>query len=198
MISLMNYNRLKDNFGDVGSWAIWTGPFDTTKKNIGNLDCFNNEKQLLHILNPKYVFVGLNCAEHDPVPHTHQIYWGNFHSPDTRRTQDYKIRYALNGTRFYGAYMTDIIKKHSDKDSSNVKRYLIDHPDVIQENINIFKEEISCLNPDLTIIAFGGDAYKILYQALSDDYQIIKIMHYSNYIGPEKYREKILSQLKNV
>ena len=56
----------------------------------------------------------------------------------------------------------------------------------------MFREEINDLgthNP--TIIAFGRDAYTILTRNFKNEYKILKIPHYSNYGGKEKYREEV-------
>ena len=37
--------------------------------------------------------------------------WSNFHSDDNKRQNDYKLRFALMGTHFWGSYITDVIKE---------------------------------------------------------------------------------------
>ena len=49
--------------------------------------------------------------------------FANFH--DARHiSQDYKIRYALKGTKLWGGYMTDIIKNFPEKSSSKMMSFL--------------------------------------------------------------------------
>ena len=43
--------------------------------------------------------------------------FSNFHSSSST-AQDYKIRYALKDTKFWGSYMTDIIKNFPEKHSN--------------------------------------------------------------------------------
>ena len=105
---------------------------------------------------------------------------------------DFKIRYALRGSPFWGAYMTDIIKDFDQKISRKVWSYLRTHKQFEIENAKLFHEEINDVgtyNP--TIIAFGDVAYRILMRNFVDDYKILKVPHYSMYCSKEKYREDV-------
>ena len=105
---------------------------------------------------------------------------------------DYKIKYALKNTPYYGAYMTDIIKDFEQKISGKVMTYLKRNKTFETNNIEIFREEISDLKVNKPqMIAFGNDTYKILFNNLSSEYNIVKIPHYSNYISKEKYKKEI-------
>lgn len=46
--------------------------------------------------------------------------WANFHSDDNKRQNDFKLRYALMDTPYWGSYITDVIKSHFDTISTNV------------------------------------------------------------------------------
>jgi hypothetical protein len=115
----------------------------------------------------------------------------NFHDKSPH-AQDYKIRYAFKNTEYYGAYMTDIIKNFEQKLSGNVMAYLKGNKIIERNNIEIIREEIYDLHANNPlIIAFGYDAYKILFRNLSREYNVIKIPHYSNHISKENYKEEV-------
>ncbi|MBO4318713.1 MAG: hypothetical protein J5855_10660 [Mailhella sp.] len=194
MIERDRYIKLREKYGHV---AVWAPPADRIKENIWDLGVFDDEEKLLEILNPAYVFVGLNGAEHvaaESAPKQAQP-WRGFHSSDIRRCQDYKIRYALAGTRFWGAYMTDVIKEYSKTDSSSVRRYLTTHPEVVEHNIAMFREELYLLGADPLVITFGVMAYGILRAHMPEDFRLIRVTHYSHFIGACEYRKKLLAQL---
>ena len=116
----------------------------------------------------------------------------NFH-PSHTTAQDYKTRYALEDTEFWGAYMTDIIKDYEEKISSNVKKYLNNNPDFEKENVDRFERELSdiqAVNP--TIIAFGNESHRILNKHFKNKYKIYKVPHYSSNISKEQLREKFI------
>ena len=88
--------------------------------------------------------------------------------------------------------MTDIIKDFEDKISGRVRQYLKANPNFEDENILLFREELSDLEVnEPKIIAFGNDAYRILFRNLSHEYNIVKIPHYSHQISKEKYKEAV-------
>ena len=59
--------------------------------------------------NPNIIFVALNFSRETVMED-----FANFH--DARHiSQDFKIRYALKGTKLWGGYMTDIIKNFPEK-----------------------------------------------------------------------------------
>lgn len=185
-----NYELLKEKYGEMSSWAIWKQPTSTAKSNTGDLSVFNDDA-LWEKLNPNYVFVGLNCSSTHGERHGA---WHNFHS-DYCYQNDYKLRYALSGTKYWGAYITDIIKMHAEVDSNKVGRILSAHPEVVEENINLFEEEIGLLGTQPVLVAMGGKTYEILRKYLGSKYTIVKIKHYSYTIGMEEYRKDTLSVL---
>jgi hypothetical protein len=62
------------------------------------------------------------------------------------RTNDFKIRYAFQDTQYYGAYMTDIIKRVEMKNSKDLLRHLKLHSGLVEQNIENFREELRDLN----------------------------------------------------
>ena len=187
------YEYIKDKYGHMSSWAIWSPQGVKSKSGMDDTSFFYNPSQtLLNTLNPNIILVGLNISERiDRV-------FGNFH-PNTSKAQDYKTRYAIKDTIFWGAYMTDIIKSFEEKISGNLMKYLSKNKQFEQENIDKFEQElidIGSINPIL--IALGNDSYKILKRHCKN-YKIYKVSHYSAYITKEKLRldfEKLENDLK--
>ena len=195
MIDKKNYEILKRKYGDVASWAIWSTDYSNAepKKNTADLSVFKDEA-LLEKINTGYVFVGLNASStHGDVSQGTDA-WYNFHSNYSRQN-DYKLRYALQGTKYWGSYITDVIKRYEEVDSTKVKSYLSKHPAVVQDNIEEFKEEISLLGSKPVLVALGTATYDILNQYLSNEYVIKLIKHYSFTIGKEDYKREVLSIL---
>ena len=188
MISKKAYEELKNQYGDVSSWAIWAPQLDKPKSNTGNMNVFN-DKDLLKKLNPNYVFVGLNCSStHGERTDGYKGPCGNFHSTYSGQN-DYKLRYALTGTKYWGAYITDFIKRFPEVDSGKVADYVSKHPELLKENIEEFKKEISILDTKPVLIALGSKTYEYMKKYIADDYKIAKVTHYSHQISKENYRK---------
>jgi hypothetical protein len=138
--------------------------------------------------------VGLNISSSSrllPEP------FRNFHDPSPA-ANDFKLRHAFRDTEYYGAYMTDIIKRVGMINSKNLLDHLKAHPSLIEQNIANFREELRDLNCTApTILAFGTAAYDIIHRNLSNaEYsRLIKLTHYSHYISKEKYRDKVWDQI---
>lgn len=197
MITKETYLEMEKKYGDVGSWAVWRKPGNTPKSNTSDMTVFD-APNLLDILNPNYVFVGLNgSSTHGNWMGDTYRPWLNFHSGYSRQN-DYKLRYALMGTKYWGSYITDIIKHYPEVDSGKVQDHLKNNPEEIKKNIEIFMKEISCFGTNPVIVAMGSKAYKILKENLPAFYNVVKIMHYSYAIGKEDYREKVLGVLDSV
>mgnify|MGYP001442883506 CR=1 FL=1 len=155
------------------------------KEGMGDISFFENpSKELLETLNPNIILVSLNISKGIP-----RIF-GNWH-PDYSSANDYKLRYALQDTPFWGSYMTDIIKNHPQMDSAKLIRELNQNPSLVQTNIDNFIQElkdIGAKNPIL--IAQGGATFKILKKYLKDKYRIFKVTHYSAFMKKEQLREE--------
>jgi hypothetical protein len=190
-----DFYSIKKKLGYCGSWAIWLEVKDTPKSNMGDLSLLDPSinKNLLNEVNPNIVFVALNFSRETVMED-----FANFH--DARHiSQDYKIRYALKGTKLWGGYMTDIIKNFPEKSSSKMMLFLKKDKKLEIENCQIFTEELSLLKSHQPkIIAFGNDAFSILQRNFENKFDIVKVPHYANYINKEKYRELLLSLCKNV
>lgn len=193
MIIQKDYDEIKAKYWNVASWTMWSQPTDRPKSNMGSLEVFN-DPDLLNKINTGFVFVGLNGSGVHEGYYDPTMPWNNFHS-DHPRGHDYKLRYALNGTPFLGSYITDIIKYCPEVDSTKLIKYVRNHPEIIQKNIDIFKDELKLLGGKPIIIALGNSSYSLLTHNLHESYQICKIKHYSYMIGKEKYREETLQIL---
>ena len=193
MVNRATFDRIKEKHGSQASWAIWSEPDGRPKSNVGDLTVLDPDRNpaLLGILRPDVVMIGLNLSRDLPVP------FGNFHDAKAEG-QDYKIRFAFKDTPFYGAYMTDIIKSVVMLKSGDLMRYLVENPHVVSESIERLLEELDDLeSKPPTVIAFGGDAQLIAAKHLPEKRysRLVRVTHYSSYISPNAYRERVISEL---
>ena len=198
MVTQSTYDELKNKYGTVASWTLWCPAEDTKKSNTENLSVFQNP-DLLEKLNAKYVFVALNAANH-PNFQTKPA-WSCFHS-GYRYQNDYKLRAATQGTRFEGAYITDIIKYYVETDSSRVKSAIKKDPEIIVNNLKYFQEELKLLkssnngmNP--VLIALGNDAYNLLNKYITG-YTIKNVRHYAGYFSDVWYKQHFVDTLSDI
>lgn len=195
MISKQTYETMKKNYWKAWSRAVRWEQTTTPRSNTNDMSRVN-DSNLLGILNTGYVFVGLNLSStHWDKWINNNIDWSNFHSGYPHQN-DYKLRYALKDTEYWGSYITDLIKKYPEVDSNKVISFIKENPQIIKENIESFKKEISYLWDNLKLVALGGKVYKLLDKYLWKDYEIFSIKHYSCRIWKENYREEVLSILK--
>ena len=192
MIEKEKFEKIKKLHGDYASWAIWSEQGEKPKSNVGDLSILDPEKnsQLLSLLKPEIIFVALNFSRGGGMAAP----FANFHDSNPRGT-DFKIRYALKDSPYWGAYMTDIIKNFVEKDSKNLMNYLKKNQSFEKENIKFFLKEIDDLeieNP--LIVAFGNDTYNILFKNINN-LKILKIPHYAHQISKEKYRQQVKTVL---
>jgi hypothetical protein len=176
------YKFIKSKYGFCSSWAVWQEEGDTPKSNIGDISVLEPTSQLLNILKPEIVLLGLNFSDRDV-----NIPLANFHDSSPKAT-DFKLRYALKNTPYWGGYMTDLIKNYKEKDSSKLMSYLSKNKDFLEENINVFKEELLDLGVEnKLLITLGKDVHKLMQKEFSD-YKLMNVPHYASYMSKEKYR----------
>jgi hypothetical protein len=186
------FERIKEIHGLYASWAVWAEPGDKPKSNVGDLGVLDPDRnpRLLSQLRKNVVMVGLNFSRsllREP--------FRNFHDPSPR-AQDFKIRYAFKGTEYYGAYMTDIIKDFPVLQARELRKQLT--KSLILQNVDTFLRELDDLDAHKPIvIAFGWDAYQLIAKWVpADSYgKLVKVTHYSVYLGQERYRAKVLQEL---
>ena len=191
MIPLETFNRIQKKYGHYASWAIWADEGSKPKDNIDDLSVLDPEanSSLLNSLRADYIFLGQNISRAIERP------LGNFHDPRHMAT-DFKIRYALKGTPYWGSYMTDIIKDFEEKVSGKMMKYLNSNRDFEIENIQMLRSEtadLGAISP--TFIAFGKDAEVIARRNFGDEFPIFRIPHYANYISKEEYRIMVIEIL---
>jgi hypothetical protein len=191
-MDIVKYETIKTKYGSMSSWAIWKNQEKNTKSGMGDISLFHNPSDTtLQTLNPNIILVGLNISKR--IPRT----FGNFH-PDYSSAQDYKTRFALVDTMFWGSYMTDIIKDFEEKVSCKMMKYLSSNKSFEKENIIKFKQELVDIgSKDPIIIAFGNDTYKILKRNFKD-FKIYKVTHYSSFISKEKLRDEFKNLENNL
>jgi hypothetical protein len=191
MISLEKFLEIRKRFGHFASWAVWAEEGDRPKENVDDLTVLDPEQNpaLLETLHGESIFLGLNISRRIERP------FGNFHDPRPMAT-DFKIRSALRGTRYWGSYMTDIIKDFEEKASGKMMSFLKANKDFELENIRRLREEIrvlGCASP--LLVAFGKDAEATARRNLSREFEIVRVPHYANYISKEDYRLQMWSIL---
>ena len=188
MITREKFDFVKKKYGPVASWAIWAHEDKEPTSNMGDLTVLDPEinKNLLSELNPNVVLVALNFSEdvnHKPFE--------NFHAGG--KFKDFKTRYAIRDTAYWGGYMTDIIKNHPEKKSGELKKYLKTHPDEVQSNVESFRQELRDIGVEKPkLVAFGNAVHDILKKNLPE-FEIVKIPHYTawNYNNKDEYRKRV-------
>lgn len=193
VIGRSTFDLVKRRHGDHASWAVWAEPTDRSKLNMGDLSVFDPDENptLLEILRNDVVMLGLNLSAEMPEPAPFR----NFHCAG--RCQDYKTRFAVAGTQYWGAYMTDLIKDRPMLEAKDLMGELRAHPSVVKENVEGLLAEFIDLGADRpTILTFGVDVTKLVegqfpLQKLG---RLIPLRHYSDFISPLQYREEFLSR----
>ena len=189
MIEIERYNKLKEKYGHVSSWTIWREKGKKAKSNTDGMTIFEDE-DICYKLNDKYVFVALNWSGTHGVQEDKP--WKNFHSSYSSQN-DYRLRYVLCETQFWGSYITDIIKEYPELDSKKVVREIRKGNIKIEDHINKFKEELKILSDERPIlIALGNYSFNILQDNLQDEYELYKITHYSHFKNLEDYKKEVL------
>ena len=183
MITLEQFNQLKNEYGDVASFAVWS-----SWHYVGDTSMFDSDT-IIKLLNNRFIFVALNPAERPPTDKQVPKF-KNFHS-DYSYQKDYKLAFALQNTKFYGAYITDLFKSFRITKSELLSKELKARPADVQKDVEKLCDEINILNPDAVLIALGRKVEKYLKKLFRDRYTIIYLKHYSFYCSKEKYRELV-------
>jgi len=196
MIDRTRFDAIRQQHGRYASWAVWAEASKRPKSNIGDLSILDVEANgsLLEIIKGNVIMVGLNIARSFSEP------FRNFHDPSSK-ANDFKIRYAFTNTKYYGAYMTDIIKNVEMVDSNDLLEHLKASPSLVRQNVEAFREELQSLNSGKpTILAFGAAAHRLLEKHISGrEYSgLIKVTHYADRIGKENYRQSVLAQIDSI
>ncbi len=195
MISRERFDDVKAKWGAYSSWAVWKriGPGDAPKKDMGDLSILDPDKNpaLLESLNPNIVLLGLNAASRAIASES----WVNFH--DSRSVaNDFKIRFALKETPYWGAYMTDVLVGLHETDSAKVSSWIKHNSLGVDEQVARLESELVDIGAvDPLVVAFGGLAHDVLRVRLGKKYRIVKVTHYAHQVGKEEYRDEVLRVL---
>jgi len=191
------FERIRSRHGDCASWAIWGDPSsDEVRSGMGDLSIFdaNNGSHFVgKHLHADYIFVALNFSVDVRTISPPWQSWANFHS-SSPRTRDYRLRQAIAGTAAVGGYMTDIIKNHHELTAANVLRTLRKNPQIIEQNIAKFDQEMIDIksNPNSIILCLGLAVHGILCKYLKSGHEIRYIPHYSNRtIDNNEYKNRV-------
>lgn len=188
LITRETFESVKEKYQYYSSWAVWGEEKETPKSNVGDLTVLDPDANhdLLAVLNPNVVLVALNISRGDITTPL-----ANFHDKRSEST-DFKLRFALRGSPYWGAYITDIIKDFDQKISGEVVSYLRDNKEFEKENVNFFLQELKDIGAKKpTLVALGSATYKILKRHLKSEFKILKIRHYANFESKEDYREHV-------
>lgn len=197
MLDKKTYKLMKKKYGGVGSWAVWCPQTDKNapKSNMGNMDWTKDEGGLCSILNPEFVFVGLNLSDSHGKYSDANTPWVNFHS-GYPHGNSFKLRFALKDTSFWGAYMTDLIKGVKETDSKKVVSKLKKDSALLERNMKEFEREISHLGGKPVLVALGKAVGKFLKPLeLEGKYVVKDLPHYSSRINKEQYRAEVLKTI---
>ncbi len=191
MVDKRTYELLKNEFGQYSSWAIWAVETPgCPASNTGDISMFGSS--LIHKeLHTDYIFFGLNSAAHEKLNNEP---WGAFHSNDTKRQRDYKIRYALQNTQYWGSYITDVIKGYPETDSLKIVRQFRNNKDLKNKALKDLKKELKIIGGEPIAIAFGNYAFELLSEfrvSLPSLKDIIKVPHYSTWCSKENYKASL-------
>lgn len=189
-VSRERFDAIRAKWGDCSSWAVWrtVSSNERPKAGIGDLSVLDPDlnEELLQTLRPNVIMLGLNAASR-PISES----FSNFHDSHAR-ANDFKIRFAFEGTPYWGAYMTDLFKGLHETDSHKVVNYLDKHPQEVGAQVARLREELSDLGSEFPLlIVFGGDAYSFVKEHLGATHRAVKVMHYAHRISKENYRSQV-------
>jgi hypothetical protein len=188
------FDQIKAQHGQYSSWAVWAEASRKPKSNIGDMSLVDPDANpiLLQSLSADVVMIGLNISRPVTEP------FRNFHDPSPW-ANDFKIRYAFAGTRFWGAYMTDFLKDFEMVESTSVIRRLKQEPKLVVESVERLLAEVSdlqCISP--TILAFGAATHQLVANNVPPDKyaRLVGLTHYSYRMSKERYRHAILKEIE--
>ncbi len=205
---ICKYCEEQPMIGYSSSWAIWSDPdFGKcrkgknpwrTKDSIDDLSVFevDNPNNKLDKITGGYILVALNPAEqicttctiinknacqyNKAVIDNSKQKWNAFHSPCKKKSQDYKLRYAVHGSALEGSFITDLFddivatSKADFKAKLNAK--IAENPSYVKDKVQRVISIRNLINPNAQIVAIGPDVSKYIKGSIGE-YEEIK--HYS-------------------
>jgi hypothetical protein len=171
------YETLKGKYGKFASWLIYDDDYGNHQKNHELI-----ENSVEKILNPKYVFCGLNAARK-----TLRV-WEAFHCK-YRGGKGKLLRDTFNASPvFKGAYVTDLIKGHVNPNLKEVREKIKRKQINLDKHFLKFRQEMDDLRLNgryPKVYAFGNDVRDLL----SKSYSVELIVHYSAFgLSRKKFR----------
>jgi len=128
------------------SWALWN------PQNLADTSIIENN---VHRLNGNIVFAALNFGNTKNIIGE----WSNFHSA-SRSIKN--LQTVLTGTRYEGAYMTDIIKNTPVQKAADLMAMIRRGEIDVEPHITSFIEEINLLHTDtIELFLFGRDVERL-------------------------------------
>lgn len=195
-ISKEKFSKIRKKYGKTSSFAIWEkyNPSKMSPKDgISDLSIFD-DANIYKKLNDKYIFIALNGSSHKT--NNKSFDWANFHSDDKKRQQDFKLRYALQNTKFWGSYITDFFLCEETDSKKVIKK--AKNKAFLDRNIKRLRDELNFINKNAILIAIGTTCRRFLRNNFSETNKVYDIMHYANYISKENYKKAVAKSLKNV
>jgi len=184
-----DFFAIKKKYGQHASFAVWSSPESKTKEMVGDLGVFEHESisSTLAQIHTRYILIGLNVSR-ALVSRP----FANFHD-GSRFSQDYKLRYALNGSALWGAYITDIFKDVEEVDSVKIMKFMNGNREVVDHHIKNLQREIADVSPheSTKIVAIGAASYTVLKKYFSASHEVLRIRHYAHRMQLESYREEM-------
>ena len=209
MISENAYRSVRENLR--GSFALWGPPKSGDRKNVDDLSIFADYNTVKEKLKPNIIFVAMNLAG-DATKGMRP--YSNFHSSVTKHN-DYRLRDAIQGTPFEGAYMTDLFKPITSI-SGDIDKYYRAHPEEKRAEVEAFVAECRALydGPKYVICIGQGCHYQTIKELLIPYQDFVcrykrpadpkkpcfYIPHYSGAAGntDESYHQKAMDQLLKI
>ena len=188
MISKEKYEKLKEEFGQKASWAVWAeGDEKPYIQFVKDLSVFS-EPDLLDTLHNNFVVVGSHPSKVIPDQD-----WANFHAG----RNDFKYRYGFKGTPIWGAYMTDFYSNQSVKSEDQLMETDNHKNEAIEELIR----ELTILGGNPILISLGENSESNLLSYLKDEYDIYYMEHPGNKwnnVPKETVKARVLEILEEI
>jgi hypothetical protein len=138
----------KVELSKLASWAIWD------KDDINNLEVIEKN---IDQLNSKIVFVALNFS-------TEKQDWQNWQNFHCDSHADKRLRDLLSGTKYQGAYMTDLIKNYHEPNSDEAIKNFKKDGVKTNKDIDFLFKEIELLETENIEMYLFGEKVEWLFE----------------------------------
>lgn len=196
MIERGTFDILRERFGHVASWAVWSGRREgrAAGRWVSDLTVLNPDThpELLTSLHTRAVLIALNSGVRDaarmaPAP------FSMFHDPVGR---DFMLAEAVDETPFRGSYVTDFFKGVPTRDGSGLAAHLAAHPDKLAQDVATLREELALLGATRPLlVCLGSQVEPFVREHLGGDHDVVRVTHYSAAIAKTAYHRQFLDLL---